>query len=272
MTPLEALSRLLRRAVSVPPQPPTAPPAPASKATDAESLGRELLRLDWGLGLFRWIHLADAVEKAGQVSTAISFGSGEGLHEVFLATARRDVSVLGVDLRRSELVDPPTNARFLCGDLLDPKFRASLPKADFVYSIECLEHIEDDVTVARAMADCLVPGGHFYVQVPFANRSEQADPALCENERRCFGHVRPGYDEDGLRSLAGSLDLDVVFVAGAFWSPLQPLVWAGVEKFGSALGPQWRSILDLVRLDLRPDLPSDRSQAIAIKMLARKPA
>ncbi|MFI5197630.1 MAG: class I SAM-dependent methyltransferase [Thermoanaerobaculia bacterium] len=268
------LREILGRALGPAPRPSATPPAPGAghTLTDEENLGRELLRLDWGLGLFRWVHLADAVEKAIHVSTAVSFGSGEGLHEVFLARARPDVSVLGVDLRRSELVDLPPNARFLSGDLLDASFRAKLPKADLVYSIECLEHIEDDVTVARAMADCVVPGGHFYVQVPFANRSEQADPVLCENESKCFGHVRPGYDEEGLRALAHRLDLEVVFVAGAFWSPLQPIIWAAAEKFGPSLGPSWREILDLVRLDLRPGLPANRTEAIAIKMLARKRA
>jgi len=126
--------------------------------------------------------------------------------------------------------------------------------------------------VARAMADRLVPGGHLYLQVPFASLPEQADPVLCANERRCFGHVRPGYDEAGLRALARRLDLDVVFVAGAFWAPLQPVIWAAVEKFGLSMAPSWRAILDLARLDLRTGLPANRNEAIAIKMLARKPA
>lgn len=271
MTLREILGRALRPA----PRPSaTSPPAPGSSHTfsDEESLGRELLRLDWGLGLFRWVHLADAVERAAKVSTAISFGSGEGLHEAFLARARPEISVLGVDLRESGLVGLPPNIRFLSGNLLDAAFRKGLPSSDFVFSIECLEHIDDDLTVARAMVDCLVPGGHFYIQVPFANRSEQADPVLCENERRCFGHVRPGYDEDALRALARRLDLDVVFVAGAFWAPLQRIIWAAAEKFGASLAPSWRPILDLVRLDLRTGLPANRSEAIAIKMLARKPA
>lgn len=266
------LRELLGRALA-PAAPPPAAKAPtqSQRPSDEESLGRELLGLDWGLGLFRWVHLEDAAKKAAPVSTAISFGSGEGFHEVFLARTRPEVSVLGVDLRQSTLIDLPGNARFLSGDLLDAQFRLELPRADFVFSIECLEHIEDDFTVARAMADCLQPGGHFYLQVPFANRTEQADPALCENERKCFSHVRPGYDENDLRDLAHRLDLDVVFVAGAFWSPLQPVIWAAVEKFGSGLAPSWRAILDLAKLDLRAGLPANRSEAIAIKMLARKP-
>ncbi|MGZ5381499.1 MAG: hypothetical protein ACXWFQ_06530, partial [Thermoanaerobaculia bacterium] len=89
------LREILRRALGPAPRPSATPPAPGAghTLTDEENLGRELLRLDWGLGLFRWVHLADAVEKAAHVSTAVSFGSGEGLHEVFLARARPDVSV-----------------------------------------------------------------------------------------------------------------------------------------------------------------------------------
>ncbi len=124
------LREIFNRTLGFAPRPSPTPPAPwaGHTLTDEENLGRELLRLDWGLGLFRWVHLADAVEKAVRVSTAISFGSGEGLHEVFLARTRPDVSVLGVDLRRSELVDLPPNARFLSGDLLDPSFRNGAPE------------------------------------------------------------------------------------------------------------------------------------------------
>ncbi|HTS02319.1 MAG TPA: hypothetical protein VMN04_07345, partial [Thermoanaerobaculia bacterium] len=105
MTLLEILRRIARPATPVATVH-APPPAPGSRATDEESLGCELLRLDWGLGLFRWVHLSDAVERAGHISTAISFGSGEGLHEAFLARARGNLAVLGVDLRTSELVDP----------------------------------------------------------------------------------------------------------------------------------------------------------------------
>jgi len=269
MNPYAWLRRALTSASE--PSPVSLGPPAASALSDEETLGRELLRLDWGLGLFRWVHLADAIEKAARVSTAISFGSGEGLHEVFLARARPDVTVLGVDLREATLSGLPPNVRFLSGNLLDETFRSRLPKSDFVFSIECLEHIQDDVTVTRAMADLLLPGGHLYIQVPFANRQEQSDAVLCRNERRMFGHLRPGYDEDGLRDLARQLDLEVVSVAGAFWAPLQRVVWAAVEKFGASLAPSWRGILDLARLDLRAGVPADRTEAIAIKMLARKP-
>jgi SAM-dependent methyltransferase len=200
MTPLEILRRLLRPAPRNP-----AAPLPASKAspklTDEESLGRELLQLDYGLGLFRWVHLADALDRSPASVRVLSIGSGGGLHEAFLARTRPELDVTGVDLQKPWVMRDIPNLRFLKGDLLDPAFRATLPKADFIYSIECLEHIEDDRTVVRAMADLVSPGGSLYLQLPFASPVEQADAVLCETERRNHGHVRPGYDPEGLRRL-----------------------------------------------------------------------
>jgi SAM-dependent methyltransferase len=269
MSLVEAFRRRLRLTF---PRPETSarPIPPGRASTDVESLGRELLRLDSGIGLFRWVNLVDALDRSPAAERAISFGSGSGLHEAGLARTRPTLDVIGVDLLEPLVARDLPNLRFLTGDLLDPAFRATLPRADFVYSIECLEHIEDDTTVAKAMAECLLPGGHFYVQVPFANRSEQANPVLCENELRSFGHVRPGYDEAGLRELARKLGLEVVFVAGAFWAPLQPIIGAAAEKLVLEPNPRWRDVLELASQDLRPRLPKDRNEAIAIKMLARK--
>jgi SAM-dependent methyltransferase len=240
--------------------------------TDEESLGRELLNLDWGLGLFRWVHLANALDRTPGVKRVLSIGSGGGLHEAFLARTRPALDVTGADQREPSVARDLPNLRFLTGDLLEPAFRATLPRADFIYSIECLEHIEDDRTVARAMADLLAPGGSLYLQLPFASAAEQADPLLCETERRNHGHVRPGYDGDGLRRLAESLGLEVELVACAFWVPLQPMLWASTEKFGPLLAPHWREVLALVSGDLREGVAPDRTRATAIKVLARKPA
>jgi SAM-dependent methyltransferase len=243
----------------------------APTPTDEESLGRELLNLDWGLGLFRWAHLANALDLTPGAKNVLSIGSGGGLHEAFLARTRPALNVTGADQREPSVAQDLPNLRFLRGDLLDPEFRKTLPQADFIYSIECLEHIEDDVTVAGAMADLLAPGGRLYLQLPFASTAEQADPGLRETERRNHGHVRPGYDADGLRRLVESFGLEVELVACAFWFPLQPMLWASLEKFGPLLTPNWREILALVSGDVREGVAPDRTRATAIKVLARKP-
>src|SRR5205823_4553001 len=103
----------------------------------------------------------------------LSIGSGGGLHEAFLAVRFPSARVVGVDLREPMVRTDLPNLEFLKGDLLDPRFRASLPLSDLVFSIECLEHIEDDESVLRGMADRVRPGGTLYLQVPFASEEEQ---------------------------------------------------------------------------------------------------
>jgi hypothetical protein len=122
------------------------------------------------------------------------------------------------------------------------------------------------------MASCIAPGGRLYLQVPFANPSEQADRELCRREREQHEHVRPGYDETRLRSLARNQGLEVERIAAAFRFPLQPFVGAGTEKIDWAfLAPRWRAVLELVESDVRDGLAGDRTEATAIKLLARRP-
>ncbi len=267
---------LLRRASSSWRKSAAEPAAAADKpATDDpidEWLGRELLGLDGGLGLFRLAHLLHAFERAGTLSSALSVGSGGGLHETWLARRNSGVSVCGVDLRAPYAGVELPNLRFLQGNLLDQDFSALLPESDLVFSIECLEHIEDDRSVFARMAQLVRPGGHLYLEVPFATDSEQADPELCRRERETHEHVRPGYSATQLEGLARDYGLIPLEIAGAFWFPTQPTVWlAHLHLGGSAIAPHWRTFLAIAALDVKPGLPAHRAEATAIKMLARRP-
>jgi SAM-dependent methyltransferase len=245
----------------------TRPPDPIE-----ESLGRGLLGLDGGLGLFRWVHLLDAVTRAGHPRSALSIGSGGGFHESLLAYRNPGVSVCGVDLRAPYAgVDLP-NLTFRQGDLLDPEFAGTLPDADFVFSIECLEHIREDHAVFARMAELVRPGGFLYLEVPFASPGEQADPEVCRAELETFEHLRPGYDAAQLERLALAHELAVVAIAGAFWVPLAPICWLAQHELGAVdCAPHWRTFLAMAELDLRDGLPAHRAEATAIKLLARKP-
>jgi SAM-dependent methyltransferase len=266
------LKRLLRRLTSGRPSPPAVSPDAPPVRLDEESLGQALLRLDAGLGLFRLAHLEDALRRSPGVRSILSVGSGLGLHEAWLAVTRPGATVVGVDLRVPRFDRDLPNLRFVQGDLFDPAVSRQLPTVDFVYSIECLEHVEDDGSLFRAMAACVNSGGSLYVQVPFASEAEQRDPELCRVERERHEHVRPGYDETRLRRLADGSGLAVEDVAAAFRFPLQPLVGAGTAQIADAfLAPRWRKVYELVRTDVRQGLAADRTEATAIKLLARKP-
>lgn len=237
-----------------------------------EDLGRRLLGLDGGLGLFRWVHLVDAFLRAGTPRTVLSVGSGEGLHEALLARRYGTTSVCGVDLREPQVELSLPNLRYLQGNLLDSAFAAQLPASDFVCSIECLEHIEDDRSIFARMAQLVRPGGALYLEVPFATELEQADPEVCRRELQNHEHVRPGYAASQLEDLARRNGLVPVEIAGAFWFPAQPTVWLAHRHLGAAaIAPYWRTYLAIAELDVKTGLPQQRDEATGIKLLARRP-
>jgi SAM-dependent methyltransferase len=235
------------------------------------TLVQDLLALDGGLGLFRLVHLLDAARHAPAPRTIVSVGCGGGHHEAFLGWLYPEAQVVGIDLREGWAQPRPSNVRFLPGNLLDPAFRAGVPKADFVFTIEVLEHIEEQQEAAKAIASLVSPGGFLYVEVPFANDAEQADAALCVQERENHGHVKPGYAPSQLRELFCGDGLSEVSAGNAFFTPLQPIVWLGAQHFGpESLRPYWREILAWARADLKSRLAASRAEASAVKLLARR--
>jgi 2-polyprenyl-3-methyl-5-hydroxy-6-metoxy-1,4-benzoquinol methylase len=259
--------------------PPPAPKPSLLEVAASDSLliaiGQQLLRLDSGLGLFRLVHLLDAISRSPKPApkSIISVGSGEGLHEAFLARLFPDTSVLGIDLRVHQVgVDLP-NLSFRQGNLLDSEFAASLGQADFVCSIECLEHIENDESVAQGMARLVRPGGSLYIEVPFATEAECLNPDVVREHFEAHEHVRPGYTSARLAEICETAGLRVQETAGAFWFPIQPLVWFGLERFGTDnLLPHWLEFLELALRDVRKGIPEHRMQATAIKILAVRDA
>jgi SAM-dependent methyltransferase len=271
---MKRLKRVLRPVLVVlglrPPPPPD--PEILTELTE-ESLGRLLLRTDGGLGLFRLVHLLDAVGRVPAPKTILSVGSGLGTQEAFLALRYPDADVVGVDLRRPRFLATLPNLHLRTGDLFDPDVRRSLPEADFVYSIECLEHIEKDEEIFALMASKVRPGGRLLVQVPFATDADLADREFCRREWEENEHVRPGYGEARLRELATRHVLDVVEVASAYRFPLQPFVAAGVSTIPlDFLLPRWREVMALVESDVRDGVVSSRMEATGIRLLARRPA
>lgn len=236
------------------------------------TLGKEIFALDYGLGLFRLVHLLDALVRAGRVRTILSVGSGGGVHESFLAHAFPRARVIGVDRRMAYHGAWLPNLSFREGELTDPAFLENLPQSDFVYSLECLEHVQDDGAVFEAMARAVAPGGHLLVEVPFANEGEQADPRLREQEHRLHGHVRPGYDARQLTAMSERAGLHTVLVSNVFWFPVQPLVWLAFKSLDyERLVASWRPFVSVAEQDLRIGLAASREEAAGIKILARRP-
>lgn len=263
------------RSIPEPGEPASSPSLLEAVAADPllDAIGQQLLRLDSGLGLFRLVHLLDGISRSPvpRPRTIISVGSGEGLHEAFLARLFPDATVIGIDLRAHQVGVTLANLSFRQGDLLDAVFAASLPRAEFVCSIECLEHIDEDQRVAEAMGSLVLPGGALYIQVPFASENELSDPAVIKEHFEAHEHVRPGYTGAGLAELCRRAGVRVEHLAGAFWFPMQPMVWFTLEHFGTDLVlPYWLEFLALAIRDVRDGVPEHRMHSTAIKVLAVK--
>lgn len=76
-------------------------------------------------------------------------------------------------------------------------------KFDLIVVVDLLEHLVDDVTLARELSRCLRPGGRLVLNVPHAKRGALLPPvrhALGLTDG-WHGHVRPGYTIGSLRKL-----------------------------------------------------------------------
>lgn len=125
----------------------------------------------------------------------LDFGAGTGLF------ARR-LAALG---RRMSAVEPDPALRAALGDGIDA--HASLESVplecfDGVYTLNVLEHIENDAAVLRALALRLKPGGTLLVYVP-------AFPALFSAMDTRVGHFRR-YRRAPLVALLRGLALEIV--------------------------------------------------------------
>lgn len=250
-------------------------PALLGSNTVSRACVTELSCQDGGLGLFRLVHLLHVFERlAGLVpERVISVGSGRGFHETILALLFPEAEVLAIDLMKQVHAFERDNLKCVQGSILDAQFVGDIEKADFLFSIECLEHIEKDKDAFMAMASLVRPGGYFYLQLPFANAFERADPALCASEMSQFGHCTPGYDREQLAGMAMEAGLCVLDIGNVFWAPLQPMFWAAVERFGpQVISPYALQLMDLLQTDIRVEFGLHRGQCLGIKMLAFRPS
>lgn len=167
---------------------------------------------------YRW--LRPRLRRGGDVLDA---GAGNGGFTIFAARAgNRALGLsfspgeMGAAERRAALCDA-TSARFEIRDLRTLDAEATLRESfDEVICFEVLEHLEDDVAVLRDLAATLRPGGRVLITVP----SLAHEPLFREqvSVAEDGGHVRWGYSEDQLRTVArtaGLRDLEAGQVSGA---------------------------------------------------------
>ncbi|MGH0031145.1 MAG: class I SAM-dependent methyltransferase [Myxococcota bacterium] len=167
--------------------------------------------------------IADWSEGASRL---LDFGAGNGRfaramaergHRVFAVepdpALRRSIAAAGVEARESL-------------DAFDPALRF-----DGIYSVNVLEHVEDDASLVRAFRERLVPGGRLYAYVPAFQVLYSANDAR-------VGHVRR-YGRRALLALArdaGFVDVRARFVDSLGFPAGLWYRWFGNEDGGLDVG------------------------------------
>ncbi|MGO9490324.1 MAG: class I SAM-dependent methyltransferase [Solirubrobacteraceae bacterium] len=209
--------------------------------------------------LDRWLWLRSRL-RGGPLRT-FDAGCGNGAFSMYAATrgnrvvaasfspeeqdaARRRADALGIegiDFRMLDLRE------------LEAK-RESLGQFDQIICLETIEHLKDDGGLMRSLARMLEPGGELLLSTPFDRHrplwTEDPHPSGVEDG----SHVRFGYSQQQIASLADAAGLQVVeqsFVTGVISQKLIDLMRRLTARFG--LLPAW-----LVVLPLRPLVAFDR--------------
>jgi SAM-dependent methyltransferase len=114
--------------------------------------------------------------EAGDCRQLVDFGAGLGTYAESLAELGYSVTCIEKDASLLQALQ--TGGLEANADISELK---AAPK--FIYSLNVLEHIQDDKAVIQAMADRLAPGGRLLIYVP-------AFPILFTSMDRKVGHHR----------------------------------------------------------------------------------
>ncbi len=217
----------------------------------------------------RLVHLADAVGRIPETPRSVlAIGVGVGYQEAFLAGRFPEMRVLATDVERQIVDFPMPNLTFEHLNLLDPP---GDERYDLVFSIECLEHIEDWRTAFRHKAAMVRPGGHLYVSVPFASESEQQDPELRRIAWEENEHYTPGFTFEDLEALFAENDLEVLHAANMFHTEIMVPLRNIVDRIlPEELEYGIESIVRLNLLDVREGRAVSCRGAEGVKFLGRK--
>lgn len=217
----------------------------------------------------RLVHLADAIGRIPEpIASVLAIGVGVGYQEAFLAGRFPNMRVLATDVERQIVDFPMKNLEFETLDLL------AAPRADrfdLVFSIECLEHIEDYRTAFRHKAAMVRPGGYLYISVPFANREEQQDEELRRAAWEENEHYTPGFAFEDLEELFEENGIELLDARNMFYQDVMLPLRRIVDAIGSAeLESGIEEIAKLYLLDVRDGRATTYKEAEGIRFLGRK--
>ena len=113
----------------------------------------------------------------GRFTTVLDAGCGDGHHALEIARRFPHVNVTGIDLNmdgRPASSHLPPNASLLRGDLLG---HIGAEMYDFIYSIDVLEHIPDNMRALDNICGAVKKGGYLFLHLPAGTERKGIFPA-----------------------------------------------------------------------------------------------
>jgi SAM-dependent methyltransferase len=167
----------------------------------------------------RYIHAREALLLAKDVRSVLVVGAGHGMAEIALALEFPHITFKLTDWggashnrTHSETWIHQWDIKNVCFGVLNILDEPAMERFDMVYSVEVLEHIEDDATAAANM--CKLSNKYVFCLVPFAQEElndnvKRRAEVFAKNE-----HFVCGYNYDRLLKLFGK----PVATRGVYWS------------------------------------------------------
>lgn len=211
-------------------------------------------------------------------------GCGFGQYDRFLLNYFRNISVTAIDVKEDYLDDcrnyfssdmDTGRIRFKKEDLLELNYDNQF---DFTICIDVLEHIYEDRTAIRNLANSLRPGGYFLMHSP----SHFAESDAGEEDTFVGEHARTGYSREEIAEKlreAGMEPEEVVYTYGPkghfAWVMLikYPMLWFNKIKLLALplVLVYYLLTLPVGLLLMKWDMKDDHTRGTGIYALARKP-
>lgn len=163
----------------------------------------------------RWM---DRIQLA-PTARILEAGSGDGLFSFWMAKKFPQASVTGLELNRVEaevcqriaVGERLKNLTFVAGDLCGSEIEGAF---DFIFCLDVLEHIPDDLAVLKGLHTALVEGGTLLVHVPHRSFLKLDGELLTVPDEEAWkfhsGHVRSGYSPQQLTEKLQSVGFKVL--------------------------------------------------------------
>lgn len=161
------------------------------------------------------------VEQFAQVLDA---GCGDGNYVLHMAERYPHLHVTGVDIMEFRGSCPFPNATLVQGDLVHLADRECY---DFIYCIDVLEHIPNNIKVLKNISGALKQGGYLYLHMPNRIAGKHILPAMFLEDFQKWEkdeHIGEMYTLEEIKTIVGQNNLEVLAAQHTFGS-LGQLAW-----------------------------------------------